>query len=213
MTSNKDPQLVLLISCTPSQEISLLTPSLPHTWMCVCELENLPPDASNYHPISTSPSSLLFSKVRLLNTEKLIAAKKKFLEMEGTGIIRRLNSLGQPPLHGEEEEQGLEALWGLLASQQFHYSRPLMHMADKRHTDFFSNIDLNSGYNQVPMHCNAIPLTTVITLLGLWERYKIPNRLQNSSSTFHRMMHAALGGPAIHLYIHRRYPDFFYERR
>ena len=49
-----------------------------------------------------------------------------------------------------------------------------------------------AGYNQIPMHTNSIPKTTVITPFGLFEWTKMPFGLMNSGCTFQRVIHEVL---------------------
>ena len=66
----------------------------------------------------------------------------------------------------------------------------------------FSVIDLQAGYNQIPMHKNSIPKTAVITPFDLFERTKMLFGLMNSRCTFQRVIHKVLRElPYLFIYI------------
>jgi putative transposase len=57
-----------------------------------------------------------------------------------------------------------------------------------RHSKWFSTLDLQSRFWQIPMALDDVKKTTVITKLGLYEWNVMPFKLKNATSTFSRTM-------------------------
>jgi hypothetical protein len=58
----------------------------------------------------------------------------------------------------------------------------------------FSSFDLTSGYFQIPLKQKDIPKSAFVCKFGQFEMTRMPFGLNNSSSTFQRMMELALQG-------------------
>jgi hypothetical protein len=59
---------------------------------------------------------------------------------------------------------------------------------------FFSKIDLQKGYLQVPVAAEDVPKTAIITPFGLFEFLRMPFWLKNDGMTFQRLMDSILNG-------------------
>lgn len=57
---------------------------------------------------------------------------------------------------------------------------------------YFSTLDLKSGFHQVPMHGDSIPLTSFVTPLGQYEYIYMPFGLANAPPVFQRIINQIL---------------------
>ena len=60
--------------------------------------------------------------------------------------------------------------------------------------NYFTTLDLTSGYHQIPMHPESQPKTGFIVESGLYEYKRLPFGLRNAPSSFQRMMDSVLRG-------------------
>jgi len=58
----------------------------------------------------------------------------------------------------------------------------------------FSKVDLVKAYHQIPMDESSIPLTAIVTPLGLFEYLYIPFGLRNANAFFQRYIDHVLEG-------------------
>ena len=58
---------------------------------------------------------------------------------------------------------------------------------------FFSKLDLQKGYFQIPMLPADIPQTAIITPFGLFKFLRLPFGLRNAAQTFQRIMDRIFG--------------------
>lgn len=59
---------------------------------------------------------------------------------------------------------------------------------------YFCTLDLKSGFHQMPLHPESIPLTAFVTPDGLYEFLRVPFGLKNASSYFQKTMSELLSG-------------------
>ena len=152
------------------------------------------------HFISTTGPPT-FARARQLDPKKLAAAKKEFDDMEKAGIIRRADGPWSSPLHLVKKADGSWRPTGdyrQLNNATVPDRYPLPNIRDfsagLRGRRFFSKIDIEKGYYQVPMHPGDICKMAVIKPFGLYEWLVMPFGVRNAANTFQRMMDRMLQG-------------------
>jgi Reverse transcriptase (RNA-dependent DNA polymerase) len=91
-----------------------------------------------------------------------------------------------------------------LATKEDKY--PLPNMGDLTSRldgcSFFTKLDLQKGYFQVPVAADNIAKTAIITLFGLFEFTRMPFGLWNAGMTFQRLMdHIFFDLPCVFIYL------------
>jgi hypothetical protein len=160
------------------------------------------------HAITTDGPPVV-SKFRRLDPERLAAARKEFDTMLKAGIVRRSQSGWSSPLHMVRKKDGgwrpcgdFRRLNIITAADKY----PLPNMADLSARlagcSYFSKLDLQKGYLQVPVAAADVPKTAVITPFGLFEFVRMPFGLKNAGMTFQRLMDSILNGlPFVFVYL------------
>jgi transposase InsO family protein len=160
------------------------------------------------HRIATAGSPVV-SKFRRLDPERLAAARKEFDAMLEAGIVRRSDSGWSSPLHMVRKKDGgwrpcgdFRRLNLITAADKY----PLPNMQDLSARlagcRFFTKLDLQKGYLQVPVQPEDVPKTAVITPFGLFEFVRMPFGLKNAGMTFQRLMDSILNGlPFVFVYL------------
>jgi Reverse transcriptase (RNA-dependent DNA polymerase) len=135
------------------------------------------------------------AKFRRLDATKLAAAKAEFHKMLAAGIVRRSSSQWSSPLHMVRKKDGGWRPCGdnrrlNLATKDDRY--PLPNIGDLTSRldgcSFFTKLDLQKGYLQVPVTAADIAKTAIITPFGLFEFNRMPFGLRNAGMTFQRLM-------------------------
>ena len=120
--------------------------------------------------------------------------------MEKAGIVRHSSFPWSSPLHMVPKPDGTWRVYGdfpclITATVTDRY--PLLAIADFSAwiagSKFFSKLDLQKGYFQIPMCPADVPKTAIITSFGLLKFLCLPFSLQNAAQTFQRLMDRIFG--------------------
>ena len=129
-------------------------------------------------------------KSRRLDPEKLENARLEFAEMEKAGIVRRSCSTWSSLLHMVRKKDGGWRPCGdyrRLNNVTIPDWYPLPNIADfascLEGSSFFSKLDLQKGYYQVPMSDPDIQKTAIFTPIGMFEKCR-PNVSENDGPDF-----------------------------
>ena len=173
--------------------------------------DKLTPNCKTRQSIDTiSEQPVTCRHVRNLSAKQLAIAKREFDRMLGEGIIRRSNSTWASPLVLVPKK--VEGDWRPCGdyrrvnsiTRKDQYPLPnvqsiLSACAGKR---YFSSLDAQRAFYQIPLEEAAIPKTAVKTPFGLFEFLRMPYGLKNSAQTFQRYMDEVLHGiDNVHCYV------------
>jgi Reverse transcriptase (RNA-dependent DNA polymerase) len=152
-----------------------------------------PQHGVEHHILTKGPPAT--TKFRRLDPTQLAAAKAEFQQMLAADVVRRSSSSWASPLHMvRKKDSGWRPCGDFrrLNAQTADNKYPLPNMGDMvSHLDgckVFTKLDLQKGYFQVPVAPGDIPITAVITPLGLFEFVCMPFGLKNAGMTFQRLM-------------------------
>lgn len=147
-------------------------------------------------------------KARRLTPDRYNAAREEFLKMVDEGICRPSNSPYASPLHIVMKKDGKMRFCGdyrRLNEQTVpdRYSVPNIQGLNTNLSgkSYFSKLDLNRAYYQVPVAEEDIKKTAVITPFGLFEFLVMCFGLRNAAQTFQRLMDSILSLPYVFVYL------------
>ena len=133
---------------------------------------------------------------RNLSKQQEAIARKEFERMLTEGIVRRSQSQWASPLvlvpkkvKGDWRPCGDYRKLNLITSKdQYPLPNTEMILAECASKKYFSTLDAQRAFYQIPLTENAIPKTAVKTPFGLFEFVRMPYGLKNSAQTFQRYM-------------------------
>lgn len=153
-----------------------------------------------FHRIETTGQPV-FARPRRLSPDKLEAARNEFEFLLRVGICRPSNSNWSSPLHMVRKGDGTWRPCGdyrALNSITIPDRYPLPYLTDftsnLQGKLFFSKIDLQKAFHQVPVHPDDISKTAITTPFGLFEFMFMTFGLCNAAQTFQRLIHDVLRG-------------------
>jgi Reverse transcriptase (RNA-dependent DNA polymerase) len=158
--------------------------------------DGLPPERSHDFKIILqpleSPQKRPLYKLTQADTEEL---QKQLSQLLGKGFIKPSSSpSGSPILFVNKKDRGTRMCVDYRALNQLTVKNcyPLPRLDDifdkLRHAQFFSKIDLRSGYHQIRLDPDSVPLTAFRTKYGLYEFLVLPFGLTNAPAIFMSLM-------------------------
>lgn len=154
---------------------------------------------TEHHIITVGPP--IHTKARRLAPDKLEAAKKEFDLLTELGICRPSASEWASPLHMVHKADGSWRPCGdyrLLNNVTTPDRYPLPYLQDitaiLHNKKFFSKIDLQRAFHQIPLTAEDIPKTAITTPFGLFEFTRLTFGLKNAAQTMQRLINRILAG-------------------
>ena len=139
------------------------------------------------------------AKVRQLAPDKLAAAKTIFDDLLKNNIITPSTSEWSSALMlKQKSDKSWRACGDYRALNNITkpdvYPIPLIKdiITRIKNAKFFSKIDLQKAYHQIPIHVNDICKTAITTPFGMFEYRQMPFGLRNAAATFQRFMDKTL---------------------
>src|ERR1051325_1159306 len=152
------------------------------------------------HEINTSDSNPVAQQAYKSNPIKKEFIEKEVADMETRQLIRRSMSPWAAPVVIVEKKDGTKCfcvdyrgLNKVTKSDRFPLPRIDELLESFRTANWFSTIDLASGYWQVEVAEKDKEKTAFITHKGLYEFNVMPFGLKNAPGTFQRLMNTVLG--------------------
>ncbi|XP_076851923.1 heat shock 70 kDa protein 12B [Brachyhypopomus gauderio] len=153
------------------------------------------------HAIDTGDAKPVRLRPHRLPLTKRVAAERQIREMAAAGVIEPSNSSWSAPVVLAKKKDGswrfcvdyrrLNAVTKLDSYPMPRVDDTLERLAG---SDWFSSLDLRSGYWQVPLDESAKEKTAFSIGAGLWHFKVLPFGLCNAPATFERLMERVLSG-------------------
>ena len=160
------------------------------------ELTELPPERNVRHDVKLEPGSRPFARMPYrMSQDELAELKKQLDALLEKGFIRSsVSPWGAPVLFAKKKDGGLRLCidYRVINKHTIRNVSPLPRiddLLDHLHgAQYFSKIDLQSGYHQIRLTEEAIPLTGFNTRYGHYEWVVTPFGLTSAPGTFQTLM-------------------------
>lgn len=154
-----------------------------------------------YHTVDTGDAAPLRQRPYRVSASERAVIDKEVSDMLSRGIIRPSSSPWASPVVLVTKKDGgirfcvdYRRLNKITRRDVYPMPRIDDALDALRDANFFSSLDLRSGYWQIPMSNDDIPKTAFTTPDGLYEFTVMPFGLSNAPATFERMMDTVLRG-------------------
>ncbi len=162
--------------------------------------DGLPPErGENFHIELTKDATPQKKGIYRLSDSELQEMRRQIAELLRKGHIRPSKSpWGVPVLFVRKKDGSLRMCVDYRALNKFtvRNSYPLPRIDDifdrLRGAQYFTKIDLRSGYHQIRLDSDSIPMTAFRTRYGLFEYLVLPFGLTNAPASFMHLMNSTL---------------------
>jgi transposase InsO family protein len=159
------------------------------------EPSGVPPDRGVSHKIELEHSKPIYRRAYRMSTAELQELKRQLTELQEKGWIRPSSSpYGAPVLFVRKKDGTMRAAvdYRMLNAATVKSRYPLPNIQDLfdqvKGAQWFTKLDLFSGYHQVPVHAPDVFKTAIVTRYGQFEYTVMPFGLCNAPATFSTLM-------------------------
>lgn len=152
------------------------------------------------HHINLNHNTPFKHRARPIHPQDLEAVRKHLKELLDAGVIRESESSFSSPIVVVKKKNGNIRLcidYRKLNLQTIKDAYALPNLEESFSaligSQWFSVLDLKSGYYQIEMHEADKPKTAFVTPLGFWKFYRMPQGVTNAPSTFQTLMEKCMG--------------------
>lgn len=152
------------------------------------------------HQIKLSDETPFKHRARPIHPNDLEAVRKHLLELQQAGVIRESTSPFSSPIVVVRKKNGDVRLcvdYRKLNLQTVKDAYALPNLEETFSTltgsQWFSVLDLKSGYYQIEVEEADKPKTAFVCPIGFWEFNRMPQGITNAPSTFQRLMEKCMG--------------------